>query len=41
MGAKCVRSELPALKEEQARVVLEFGVKDPTSTPLFGAIKQD
>jgi predicted ArsR family transcriptional regulator len=24
MGAKCVRSELPALKEEQARVVLEF-----------------
>lgn len=24
MGAKCVRSELPALKEEQARAVLEF-----------------
>ena len=41
MGAKCGRSELPALKEEQARVVLEFGVKDSTSTPLFGIIKQD
>lgn len=28
MGTKCLRSELPALKEEQARVVLEFEVKD-------------
>ena len=28
MGAKCVRSELSALKEEQARVVLEFAALD-------------
>jgi predicted ArsR family transcriptional regulator len=28
MGTKCVRSELPALKEEQARVVLEFAALD-------------
>jgi hypothetical protein len=28
MGAKCVRSELPALKEEQAKVVLEFAAHD-------------
>lgn len=33
MGTKCLRSELPALKEEQARVVLEFGVKNSSSTP--------
>ena len=28
MGAKCLRSELPALMEEQARVVLEFAALD-------------
>ena len=28
LGAPCTRKELPALKDEPARVVLEFGVRD-------------